>query len=106
LVSESICERCERRFEEHPLRPMTNIYPSYWRRVWNYLSALTKHLFDQQKKISGMKQRERKEICEACPYFDSAKVSCEHSKCGCGSRSRGMEEKWSWASSTCPLDRW
>lgn len=106
FISARVCKDCQRYCEPNPNpRPLPEINPTFWRRAKNYTAAGIQHLLAGKKEAPEGVPEKRESICKGgCPYWNGK--SCEHKACGCGSRKNGMQEKWRWADSSCPVGKW
>lgn len=72
--------------------------PSTTQMATNFVKSAIKHLQNGMKHVDAEKQKERLDICAACPFI------VENSRCGkCGCF---LETKTKWESSTCPIGKW
>jgi hypothetical protein len=77
------------------------IEPSLLERAKNFTVALTQHIVTGRKRVSEQVYELRLLTCQECIYFDSSKIVCKHSSCGCR-----LKIKARWASSGCPIKLW
>jgi hypothetical protein len=74
-------------------------------RVWNFSKALVKHVADGGRKRTKKEVRQIVSICEACPFYDHARLLCLRCGCNCSGKNEFLN-KITWRSERCPDARW
>lgn len=85
--------------------PIAPYDPTRAEKAANLFAATRKHVASGLSMVTPEVRAERLAICEGCELYDG-KI-CRHKKCGCpiGAK-RKFFDKLSWASSSCPLEKW
>lgn len=73
--------------------------PSLVEKASNFSKSVVSHARNGFTKTENTLKEKRLEICSSCEYFDSSRQGCK--KCGCY-----LPVKASWASESCPLNKW
>lgn len=116
---EFLCTLCETlltiehgSLDDLPLIPCTvkmqreenkKIFPSFFKRVKNFISSLFKHIVSGAKKTSKKERQERLDICSKCEYYDGSVCL----QCGCPIlREANFISKLDWKDQHCPINKW
>lgn len=105
------CSRCGVVIEtssEPPIFPCSSLelssnQPGLAQKIKNFSSSLIHHAKNNFAVADDAEIEKRFKICEGCEHFSNG--SC--SQCGCPiHRTRNYISKLSWASESCPIDKW
>lgn len=77
------------------------IEPSLIEKAKNFATALVEHISTGRHVVSKRVYELRLSKCVECAYYDSDRVVCKHSSCGCNLKTKS----W-WESQKCPLGLW
>lgn len=106
FVGAPTCRRCIWHDQPNPTpRRVPEFNPGAWQLLKNYSVAGLHHFLAGRPLAPPSVPATRAALCKGgCAYWNG--TSCQHKQCGCGQRQGGMEEKWRWADSACPIGKW